>query len=80
MTEQRARTVANVVIAAAALGAAVIVLRSPRLRRTAWQMARYYATGPLAVWGAALVREAWQQSAPGSTDSIAVSGYPVARR
>jgi hypothetical protein len=78
MTDERARTVANVVMAAAALGAAVIVLRSPRLRRTAWQMARHYAGGPLMVWGAALVREAWQQSAarPGA---MADSGYPVAR-
>ena len=30
-------------MAAAALGAAVIVIRSPKLRRLAWQMARQYA-------------------------------------
>ena len=36
-------------MAAAALGAAVLVLRSPKLRRLAWQLARQYATGPLAV-------------------------------
>ena len=33
MTEDSARTTANVVMAAAALGAAVIVLRNPTLRR-----------------------------------------------
>ena len=45
MTEEQARNAANVVMAAAALGAAVIVLRSPKLRRMAWQLARQYATG-----------------------------------
>ena len=44
MTEERARQVANVVMAAAALGAAVLVLKSPRLRRLAWQLARHYAS------------------------------------
>jgi hypothetical protein len=63
VTEQQARTTANVVMAAAALGAAVIVLRNPKLRRMAWQMARQYATGPLALWTAAMVRESWDESA-----------------
>jgi hypothetical protein len=62
VTEQQARTTANVVMAAAALGAAVIVLRNRNLRRIAWQMARQYATGPLAVGMAVLVRDAWDQS------------------
>jgi len=62
VTEQQARTTANVVMAAAALGAAVIVWRSPKLRRITWQLARQYATGPLAFWTAALVREAWDES------------------
>jgi len=62
VTEDQARTTANVVMAAAALGAAVIVLRNRKLRRIAWQMARQYATGPLAVGMAALVRDAWDKS------------------
>ena len=62
MTEESARNTANVLIAAAALGAAVIVLRNRKLRRIAWQMARQYATGPLAVGMAALVRDAWDKS------------------
>jgi len=53
---------ANVVMAAAAVGAAVIVLRSPKLRRLVWQLARQYATGPLAVAAAATVRQAWDES------------------
>ena len=63
MTEQQARTTANVLMAAAALGAAVIVLRNPKLRRITWQMARQYATGPLALWMAAMVQDAWEDSA-----------------
>ena len=66
MTEAQARTTANVVMAAAALGAAVIVLRSPKLRRITWHLARQYAAGPLAFWTAALVREAWDDSAAAS--------------
>jgi hypothetical protein len=46
-------------MAAAALGAAVIVLRSPKLRRLCWQLARQYATGPLPAVLAMTVREAW---------------------
>lgn len=63
MTEDRARQVANVVMAAAALGAAVFVLRSPQLRRMAWQLARQYAAGPIAAWTAGTVRDAWDASA-----------------
>jgi hypothetical protein len=62
MTEDRARQVANVVMAAAAVGAAVFVLRSPKLRRMAWQLARQYAAGPLAAWTATTVRDAWDRS------------------
>jgi len=62
MNEQQARTTANVVMAAAALGAAVIVLRSPALRRIAWRMVREYAGGPLAAYAATTVRTAWDES------------------
>ena len=62
MTEQQARSTANIVMAAAALGAAVVVLRSPSLRRMAWQLARQYAAGPLAVYAATTVRQAWDES------------------
>jgi hypothetical protein len=62
MTQKQAERVANVVLVAAAAGAAFVVLRNPRLRRLTWQLARQYAAGPLAVWGAEMVREAWQES------------------
>jgi len=63
VNEKQARTTANVVMAAAALGAAVFVMRNPKLRRMAWQLARQYATGPLAAWTAGTVRDAWDASA-----------------
>lgn len=63
MTEKQARDAANLLMATAALGAAVIVLRNPKLRRMAWQLARQYATGPLAVWAAGTIRQAWDESA-----------------
>jgi hypothetical protein len=70
VTESQARTAANVVLAAAALGAAVIVLRSPKLRRLAVQLARQYAGGPLAAWAATSVRDAWDASAPRNTPAL----------
>ena len=62
MTRQHAEATANVLMIAAATAAAFVVARSPKLRRVAWQIARQYAAGPLAIWGAELVREAWEDS------------------
>jgi hypothetical protein len=64
MTEGQARTTANVILTAAAVGAAVVVLRSPSLRRLAWRLARTYASGPFAVFAATMVRDAWDASVP----------------
>ena len=66
MTEAQARRTANVIMTAAAVGAAVVVLRSPSLRRLVWRLARNYATGPLAALAATTVRTAWDQSTPAS--------------
>jgi hypothetical protein len=63
-------------MATAALGAAVIVLRNPKLRRMAWQLARQYATGPLAVWATGTVRQAWDDSGPRSLAPRADSAQP----
>ena len=62
MTEDSARKTANLIIAAAALGAAVMVLRNPKLRRLCWQLGRRYASGPLAAMMAMTVRDAWNES------------------
>jgi hypothetical protein len=68
MTEQQARNTANVVMAAAVIGAAVFIIRTPPLRRRAWRLARQYATGPLAVWAAGTVRGAWDDA--GTTRTV----------
>ncbi len=81
VTEQQARHTANVVMAAAVLGTAVFVLRSPHLRRLAWRFAREFATGPLAAWGAGTVRTAWDDAGdrrPGPVPGP-VPGPPQAR-
>lgn len=62
MTEQQARTTANVVMGAAAVGAAYVVLRTPPLRRIAWQFARTWLSGPAVAWAATEVRRAWDES------------------
>jgi hypothetical protein len=63
MTEQHARTAANVIMIAGAAGAAYYILRTPRLRRLVWQLARNWAKGPLVLWGATEIRRAWEASA-----------------
>jgi hypothetical protein len=63
MTEERARSVANAVMIAGAVGAAYYVLRTPPLRRAAWRLTRTWMRGPLAVWAVTEVRRAWMESA-----------------
>ena len=72
MTEKQARAFANGIMAAAALGAVVVVMRSPKLRRMAWQLARQYTSGPLAVWAAGYVRDAWDASGSASAPPVTV--------
>jgi len=57
-----ARTVANVILGAAALGAAVVVLRTPPLRRLAFGLARTALTVGLPVWLSREVKQAWSDS------------------
>lgn len=73
MTDANARTVANIVLAGAALGAAIVIIRTPPLRRVAWGLARTAATTLVPVWLTREVRDAWAASgartapaAPGS--------------
>ena len=62
MTEQSARTVANVVIGAAAVGAAVVILRVPALRRLTWGLVRTAVVTGIPAWLAHEVQVAWDQS------------------
>ncbi len=62
MTEQHARTVANVVLGAAAVGAAVVILRTPALRRLAFGLARTAVTVGVPAWLSREVQQAWNES------------------
>jgi hypothetical protein len=62
MKEDTARAAANVVIAAAAIGAAVVILRVPTLRRLAWGLARTAVVTAIPAWLSREVRAAWQES------------------
>ena len=64
MKEETARTVANVVLAAVAVGAAVVVLRTPALRRLAFGLARTAITTSIPLWLTHQVRQAWAESEP----------------
>ncbi|HJR61267.1 MAG TPA: hypothetical protein VJ813_17780 [Vicinamibacterales bacterium] len=62
MTQDTARTVANVVVAAAAVGAAVVIVRTPALRRLAYGLARTAITVGVPAWLSREVRQAWDES------------------
>jgi hypothetical protein len=64
MTDEQARTAANIVLIAGAAAAVYYVLRTPPLRRLAWDLGRAWVKGPLLVWGANELRRAWDASAP----------------
>lgn len=62
MTEQRARTIANVLMGVAAAGAAYYILRTPSLRRAAFQLAGAALTGTVPAWLNGEIRRAWAES------------------
>jgi hypothetical protein len=62
MTNEQANRVANALIAAAAVGVTVVVLRSPPLRRLAWRLAVTAVTGALPAWIGREVRQGWVES------------------
>ena len=62
MKEETARAVADAIVAAAAIGAAVVILRTPPLRRLAFGLARTAITTAVPAWLAREVRQAWEQS------------------
>jgi hypothetical protein len=62
MKEETARTVANVVLAAAAVGAAVVVLRVPALRRMAVGLTVTALTTQVPTWLRQEVSQAWTNS------------------
>jgi hypothetical protein len=62
MTEENATKVANVVLAAAAVAAAYVVIRTPALRRLATGLVIAGMTGTVPAWVNREVREAWDAS------------------
>ena len=62
MTERTATAVANGVLAAAALGAAYVVWRTPPLRRMAAGLMLTALTGALPAWFGRELRDAWTES------------------
>jgi hypothetical protein len=64
MNQDTTEKAANVIIAAAVIGAAVVILRSPELRRLAFRLAVTAATGTLPAWFSQEVRQAWAASGP----------------
>lgn len=64
MTPAQTENAANVIIAVAAVGLAVVVLRTPALRRLAWNLARTAVTVSLPAWLSREVQQAWAESAP----------------
>ena len=66
MTQDAARTIANVVVGAAAIGAAVVILRTPSLRRLAFGLARTAIVTGIPAWLSREIQQAWEHSAPTS--------------
>lgn len=62
MTEANAQKVANVVIAAATVTAAVVIFRRPPLRRMAIGLAAAALTGTIPNWITREVQSAWMAS------------------
>jgi hypothetical protein len=63
MTRDRARTVANVLVATAGVAAAYVVLRTPPLRRLALQGVRLWLGASVPAYLLNETRRAWVQSA-----------------
>ena len=62
MTEETARKVANVVVAAAALATMYVVVRTPALRRRAWRLIVTTATATVPAWFTRELERAWVAS------------------
>jgi hypothetical protein len=63
MNEASAERLANVVIGVAAVGAALVVLRTPSLRRLAWRLAVTAVTVSGPAWFSREIQQRWHESA-----------------
>ena len=62
MTRDRAHTIANVIIVTAGVAAAYVVLRTPSLRRLAFQTARLWLGASVSGYLLNETRQAWIES------------------
>jgi hypothetical protein len=62
MNEASAEKIANVVIGVAVIGAAYVVLRTPRLRQLAWQLAVTSLTVSGPAWLRREIEQGWRES------------------
>jgi hypothetical protein len=63
MTERQAEKIANLVIGAAVIGAAVYVLKTPSLRHAVWRAARHALIAGIPAWLVAETRNGWAEGA-----------------
>jgi hypothetical protein len=63
MTDEQARTAANVVLASVGVAAAYVILTTPSLRRLALRATRLWLGASVPVYVLNQVRQAWVQSA-----------------
>jgi hypothetical protein len=63
MTQASAEKITNVILGVAAVGAAYYVLKTPRLRRLAWQLSVAAITGALPAWLGEQIKAGWEASA-----------------
>ena len=73
MTEDTARRVADVILAAAALGIAIYVVRTPPLRRIAWRLAVTTLTSTAPMWFRQELQHAWAESGHASPGQRALT-------
>jgi hypothetical protein len=62
VTRDRAHTIANVIVATAGVATAYVILRTPSLRRLAFQGVRLWLGASVPVYLANETRRAWVQS------------------
>jgi hypothetical protein len=62
MNEASAEKLANALIGAAVVGAVYVVLRTPRLRQLAWQLAVTAVTVSGPAWFSREIQQGWSES------------------
>lgn len=74
MREETAETVANVVIGIAAIGAAIVILRVPTLRRLAFGLAKTAIITGIPAWLSQETKRAWAETAHSEPRTASPSG------